>query len=139
MGLAIVSLIVLVILGALGGLFLFRVLGQSAARNEERPGGGEEEDESQQANLGEEGKRSIRFFFGAALAVLSMLVGVAVLVSAVTGVGDFANSLVPGAFLGCILGVGGYFLGARKLGVGAVVFTVVALVLAGLVMSMRGV
>ena len=38
MGLAIVSLIVLVILGALGGLLLFRTFGQAAARNENGPG-----------------------------------------------------------------------------------------------------
>ncbi len=138
MGLAIVSLIVLVILGALGGLFLFRVSGQAAARNEDRPGSGGDEDGSQQANLGEEVKRSVWFFLGVAAAALSMLIGAAVLVSALTGLGDFANSVVPGAFLGFILGVAGYFLGARKLGIGAVVFTVIALVLAGVVISMRG-
>ena len=42
MGLAIVSLIVLVLLGALAGLILARVFGVAAARNQKRPGGGED-------------------------------------------------------------------------------------------------
>jgi flagellar basal body-associated protein FliL len=40
--LAIVSLIVLVLLGALAGLILTRVFGAAAARNQKRPGGGED-------------------------------------------------------------------------------------------------
>ena len=39
MGLAVVSLIVLAILGALAGLVLSRVLGAAGSRNEKRPGG----------------------------------------------------------------------------------------------------
>jgi flagellar basal body-associated protein FliL len=39
LGLAIVSLIVLVLLGALAGLILTRVFGAAAARNQKRPGG----------------------------------------------------------------------------------------------------
>ena len=44
MGLAIVSLIVLALLGALAGLILARVFGAAAARNQKRPGGGEDRD-----------------------------------------------------------------------------------------------
>jgi hypothetical protein len=42
LGLAIVSLIVLALLGALAGLILTRVFGAAAARNQRRPGGGED-------------------------------------------------------------------------------------------------
>jgi hypothetical protein len=44
LGLAVVSLLVLVIIGALGGLVFARVFGAVAARNENRPGGGSEDE-----------------------------------------------------------------------------------------------
>jgi flagellar basal body-associated protein FliL len=43
LGLAVVSLIVLVLLGALAGLILTRVFGAAAARNQRRPGAGKTE------------------------------------------------------------------------------------------------
>lgn len=59
MGAAIVSLIVLVIVGALGGLVLSRVFGRAAARNEDAPGDNGDEEGHQQADLSEGDKRSI--------------------------------------------------------------------------------
>ena len=44
MGLAVVSLLVLAIIGALGSLVLARVFGVAVARNENRPGGGSEDE-----------------------------------------------------------------------------------------------
>jgi hypothetical protein len=42
LGLAVVSLLILAIIGALGGLLFARVFGAAAARNDNRPGGGSE-------------------------------------------------------------------------------------------------
>ena len=41
---AVVSLLVLAIIGALGGLVFAHVFGAAAARNENRPGGGSEDE-----------------------------------------------------------------------------------------------
>jgi hypothetical protein len=64
LGAAIVSLIVLTIVGAIGGLVLSRVLARAPARNEDAPGDGENEGGGQEDNLSEENKRSFRFFLG---------------------------------------------------------------------------
>jgi hypothetical protein len=44
LGLAVVSLLILAIIGALGGLILARVFGAAAARNDCRSGGGSEDE-----------------------------------------------------------------------------------------------
>jgi len=116
----VVSLIVLVILGLLGGLVLFRVFGQAAARNEDRPGGGGDEDGSQQANLGEEGKRSIRLLFGRIASILGMLIAAAGAIFSV-------NTSTSITAAGILLGVIGLALGARRLGIAAIVVTVALL------------
>ena len=120
MGLGVVSLIVLAILGLLGGLLLFRVFGQAAARNEDRPGG--DEDEGQQANLGEEGKRSIRLLFGRLASILGMLIAAAGAIFSV----NTATSITAA---GILLGVIGFALGARRFGIAAIVVTVALLLI----------
>ena len=122
MGLAVVSLIVLAILGLLGGLVLFRVFGQAAARNEDRPGGGGDEDGGQQANLGEEGKRSIRLLFGRLASILGMLIAAA---GAIFSVNTATSITVAGILLGVI----GFALGARRFGIAAIVVTVALLLI----------
>ncbi len=137
MGAAIVSLIVLTIAGALGGLLLSRVLAGAPARNEDAPGDAGDEGGSQQDNLSEENKRSFRFFLGAGAAMSAVLISVAAVVSAFSTDVQFESSGLPAGFLGFILGLSGYFLGARRLGAGAIVFTVLATVLGAVVIAMR--
>ena len=122
MGLGVVSLIVLAILGLLGGLLLFRVFGQAAARNEDAPGGGGYEDGGQQVNLGEEGKRSIRLLFGRLASILGMLIAAAGAIFAV----NTATSITAA---GILLGVIGFALGARRFGIAAIVVTVALLLI----------
>ena len=135
MGLAIVSLIVLVFLGALAGLILARVFGAAAARNENQPGGGNEEDGDAQGGLGEETRRSVWFFLGMGAAGSAILIDVAAVVSAFFNDQQFVSNAVPVAFLAIMLALIGYLLGARMLAVGAVVFTVIALVVAAAIVQ----
>ncbi len=137
MGAAIVSLIVLTIVGAIGGLVLSRVLAGAPARNEDAPGDGENEGGGQEDNLSEENKRSFRFFLGAGAAISAVLISVAAVVSAFSTDIQFESTGLPAGFLGFILGLLGYFLGARKLGAMAIVFTVLAAVLGAVVIAMR--
>ena len=141
MGAAIVSLIVLVIVGALGGLILSRVFARAAARNEDAPGDNEDEQRHQQADLSKENKRSIRLFLGIAAAIFAMLINVAIVGGLVASI--FFNFIVgknsglPTIFLTLTLGVVGYLLGARKLGIGAIAFTAVVGVLTAIVTIMQ--
>ncbi len=128
MGLAIVSLLVLVIVGALAGLLLSRVFAGAATRNEDASGDNEDREEGQQADLSEGNKRSIQFFLGLAAAVLAILIDVGIvgtlIASAFFNYIIVTNSGLPIIFLALALGVVGYFLGVRKLGIGAIAFTV---------------
>jgi hypothetical protein len=135
LGLAVVSLIVLVILGALAGLILARVFGAAAARNENQPGGGSEEDGDAQGGLGEETRRSVWFFLGMGAAGSAILIDVVAVVSAFSNDQQFVSNAVPVAFLAIMLALIGYLLGARMLAVGAVVFTVIALVVAAAIVQ----
>jgi hypothetical protein len=130
-----VSLIVLVILGALAGLILARVFGAAAARNENQPGGGSEEDGDAQGGLGEETRRSVWFFLGMGAAGSAILIDVVAVVSAFSNDQQFVSNAVPVAFLAIMLALIGYLLGARMLAVGAVVFTVIALVIAAAIVQ----
>jgi len=130
-----VSLIVLVILGALAGLILARVFGAAAARNENQPGGGSEEDGDAQGGLGEETRRSVWFFLGMGAAGSAILIDVVAVVSAFSNDQQFVSNAVPVAFLAIMLALIGYLLGARMLAVGAVVFTVIALVVAAAIVQ----
>jgi hypothetical protein len=125
-------LIVLALVGALGGLVLFRVFGAAAARNEDRPGAAGDDEGRGRGDPGEEGpneagKRQAGRLFGGATAALGALTGVAGAVAAV-----FPGLLpvaVPAASAGVLMGMVGYFLGARRLGRAAAVLSAVALVL----------
>ena len=135
MGLAIVSLIVLAIIGALAGFILARIFGAAAARNENQPGGGSEEDGNSQGSLGEETRRSVWFFVGMGAAGSAILLVVAAVISAFFNDQQFVNNAVPVAFLAFMLAVVGYLLGARMLAVGAVAFTVIALAVAAAIVQ----
>jgi len=134
LGAAIVSLIVLTIVGALGGLVLSRVLAGAPASNEDA---GENEGGGQEDNLSEENKRSFRFFLGAGAAITAMLISAAAVASAFSADIQFESTGLPAGFLGVILGLLGYFLGAHRLGAMAIVFTVLAGVLGAVVIAMR--
>ena len=135
MGLAIVSLIVLAIIGALAGFILARIFGAAAARNENQSGGGSEEDVNPQGSLAEETRRSVWFFLGMGAAGSAILVDVAAVGSAFFNDQQFVNNVVPVAFLAFVLAIIGYLLGARMLAVGAVVFTVIAVAVAAAIVQ----
>lgn len=135
LGLAIISLLVLVVMGALAGLLFFRAFGQAAARDEDQAGGGNEEDGDQPGSLGEETRRSVWFFLGVGAAMTAMLIDVAAVVTAFSGDNQFENNASSVAFLAFMLAVIAYFLGARMIAAGAVVFTVVALAVAAAIMQ----
>lgn len=140
MGVAVVSLLVLVIVGAIGGVVLSRVFAQAGARNEDAPGDEGGEDGSEQADLTEENKRSVRSFFGMSAAIVAILTDV-LAVGALIGFAFFnnilvANSGLPIIFFALILAVAGYLLGARRLGLGAIVLTLAVGVLGAVVTIM---
>ena len=128
LGLAVVSLLVLVILGTLGGLVLARVFAAAASRNENRPGGGDEDERdllSPDEPARKERKRMIRTL-GRALAAFGVLLAVAGTLSAFSELS--LNSVVPATFVGAVLGVTAYRFGARNIGAVAAVFSVLALI-----------
>jgi hypothetical protein len=127
LSIAIASIVALVVVGALAGLFLFRAVGQAAARNENQPAGESEEDGNPQGGLGEETRRSVWYFLGVGAAVSAVLVDVVAMAVAFAGSQEFLNSAIPVAFIAFTMAVVGYFLGARVPALGAMVFTVVAL------------
>lgn len=135
MGVAVVSMIVLVIVGALGGLLFFRTFGGAVARNENQPVGEDDETGNPQGNLREETRQSIWFFLGVGASVSAILIDVAGVATAFSGAQEFLNDAVPIAFLALVLATVGYFLGARMLAAGAIVFTVIALALAAAVIQ----
>ena len=77
---------------------------------------------------GREGTNLAAMFIGRVVGALGVLAGLAGAVSALWPTA-MANA-VPSASAGIILGLVGYFLGARRLSVAAVVISAVALVLA---------
>ncbi len=135
MSIAIASLVALVILGALAGLFFFRAFGQAAARDENQPGGTDGEDGNPSGSLSGDTRQSVWFFLGVGAAGSAILVDVVAMAVAFAGSREFENSAIPVAFLAFMLAVVGYFLGARMLAVGAVVFTVVALAVSAVVLQ----
>jgi hypothetical protein len=128
LSIAIASLIVLVIFGVLAVLVLGRVFRAAVDRNENRPGG--EEDEGGRDPTGhdpgaEKARRSMTRSFGGGLAALGILLAGAGAVSAFDEVS--LNNVVPAAFVGGVLGLAGYFMGARRIGAMATIVSVVAL------------
>ena len=103
--------------------------------SENQPGGGNDEGDNPQGGLGEETRRSVWYFLGVGAAGSAVLVDVASVASAFSGNQEFLNNAVPVAFMAIVLAVIGYFLGARMLAVGAVVFTVIALAVAAVIMQ----
>lgn len=65
----------------------------------------------------------------------AMLIDVAAVVTAFSGDNQFENNASSVAFLAFMLAVIAYFLGARMIAAGAVVFTVVALAVAAAIMQ----
>jgi hypothetical protein len=134
-GIAVVSLIVLALVGALGGLVLARVFGAAAARNEDRPGGAGDDEEEGRGREGpgeegpneEAGKGQAGRLLGAAIAALGALTGAAGAVAAMFQ--GFLPGAVPATSAGILMGMVGYFLGARRLGRAAAILSAVALVL----------
>ena len=135
LSIAIASFVALVIVGALAGLFFFRAFGQAAARNENQPVGESEEDANPQGSLGEETRRSVWYFLGVGAAGSAILVDIAAIATAFSGSQEFLNNAVPVAFIAFTLAVIAYFLGARMLAVGAVVFTVIAIAAAAVILQ----
>jgi hypothetical protein len=135
LGLAIVSLIVLVIVGALVGLISARAFKQAAARNESQPAGESEEDGNSQGGLGEETRRSVWYFLGVGAAGSAILVDVASVATAFSNDQMFVNNAAPVAFIAFTLAVIGYFLGARMPAIGAVVFTVIAFAVGAMILQ----
>lgn len=135
MSIAVASLLALIIVGTLAGLFFFRAFGQAAARNESQPAGESEEDGNSQSGLSEETRRSVWYFLGVGAAGSAVLVDVVSVASAFSGNQEFLNNAVPVAFIAFTLAVIGYFLGARMLAIGAVVFTVIALAVAAAILQ----
>ena len=133
MGLAVISLIILAVMGALGGLVMARVFATAAARNERRPGG--EEDGGERGRTGSgadsannaEGKRLAGLLIGggiAAAGILTGLLGVATAFSEFT----FPNTVVLTS-VGIVMGLVGYGIGARRLGAAAAVVSAAALII----------
>jgi len=120
LSIAIASGIILIVVGVIAGfLVLPRIM--SAA-------GGEEERETSDSP-----ERSLLLFLGMGAAVGALLANVAVLAAALYGNEMFSANVFDTLFLGIVLGVAGYFMGARKLGVAAVVVTVVTTVLGAVI------
>jgi hypothetical protein len=111
-------------------------VGEETLLSEDQPGGGNGGEENPQGNLSEETKRSVWFFLGAGAAGSAILVDIAAIATAFSGSQEFLNDAVPVAFMAFTLAVIGYFLGARMLAVGAVVFTVIALAVAAAIMQL---
>ncbi len=121
MSAAVASVIALVVVGALAAFVLPRILGGA---------GGEEE-----SAASENPRRSFLLFLGIGAAVGALLTNVAALAAAFYGDENFPANAFPTAFIGLSLGFLGYFMGARKLGIAAVVVTVVTLALGTVVVE----
>ena len=98
MSIAIASIIVLVVVGALGGLLLFRVLGRAAARNENQPGGGDAEAGNPEG-LREETRRSVWHFVGMGAAGSAILVSLAAIITAFSRAQEFQNDAAGGSHI----------------------------------------
>jgi hypothetical protein len=128
-GLAVVSLLVLAVMGALGGLVLARVFATAAARNERRPGGSENRGDGGRPGAGNnvEGKRLAGLLIGGATAAAGIMTGLLGLVTAFSEF-TFPNTVVL-ASMGIVMGMVGYGVGARRLGAAAAVISAAALII----------
>lgn len=129
MGLAVVSFIILAIMGAVAGLVLGRVFGSAVARNEDRPGGGGGESASGERyhTSPEEGRRLAGLIFGGGTAAAGIFTALVGLVTAIWEA-TFPNTVVLTS-MGMVMGLVGYALGARTLGKVAAGLSAAALVI----------
>jgi len=113
LGLAVVSLIVLAILGALAGLVLSRVLGAAGSRNEKRPGGSRGHRSDQELREESETIRRTDPVLGVATAAAGVPLALfgAILATGIAGDASFTDT-VPATTLAAFLGLIGYFVGA---------------------------
>lgn len=122
MSVVIASVIALVVVGALAALVLPRIL---------RGAGGEEE-----RAASETPRQSLLLFLGMGAAVGALLANAAALAAAFYGDENFPANVFPTAFIGITLGFLGYFMGARKLGIAAIVVTLATLVVGTVVVEL---
>ncbi len=130
MGLAVVSLLILAVMGAVGGLVMARVFASAAARNERRPGGAEEGGAARPvpgSGNDLEGKRLAGLLIGGATAAAGIMTGLLGLATAFSEF-TFPNTVVLTA-MGMVMGLVGYAVGARRLGVAAAVVSAAALII----------
>ena len=127
MSIAIASVIALVVVGAIAGLVLPRILGAAAE--------GEGEGEGERAAT-RDPKRSFLLFLGMGAAAGALLTNVVAVAAAFTGDDNLSANAFPTAFIGITLGLVGYFMGARRLGIAAVVVTVVTLAVGAVVAAL---
>jgi hypothetical protein len=131
-GLAIVSFIVLVIMGAVAGLVLGRVFGAAVGQNENRPGAGAQAAGGSASDGGyhtspEEGRRLAGLIFGGGTAAAGIVTALIGLVTALWE-STFPNTVVLTS-MGMVMGLVGYALGARTLGKVAAGLSAAALVI----------
>lgn len=120
MGLAVVSLLVLAVLGLLGGLLAFRVFGQAARGEETRPHDAGDQEGSRRTGSDEGDRRAARLLFVRLVSVVGVL-------GAVVGMIADVNSTFVVTTVGILLGVLGFGLGARRAGIAAVAASLVLL------------
>jgi hypothetical protein len=129
-GLAIVSFIVLVVMGALAGLVLARVFGAAVGQNENRPGAqtaGGSASGGGYHTTPEEGRRLAGLIFGGGTAAAGIATALLGLVTALWE-STFPNTVVLTS-MGMVMGLVGYALGARTLGKVAAGLSAVAMVI----------
>lgn len=129
MSIAIASLLVLIAFGVLTVLVMARIFGTAIARNQNRPAGAQDEgerdlmsDETRARKAREQLVRSL----GWALASFGILLAIAGV--AFTFVQGTVTNVVPSTFLGIVLGLIGFLMGARRMGATAAVLSVIALI-----------
>ncbi len=121
MSIAVASGIALAVIGVIAAFLVIpRILG-----------GGEEE-----RAASESPQRSLLLFLGMGAAVGALLTNAAALAAAFYGGERFPTEAAPTAFIGLALGFLAYFMGARKLGIAAIVVTLVTLVVGSAVVQL---
>ena len=127
------SIFILIVVGVAAVLVGSRLFKAAYRRNTKGGGGGADDgtgDKSTEQRLDDESAalRSFGPLIGAALAVFGLLLGLA---GALTSTNEMLlDSAVPATFMGITLGIVGFFLGSRRLGRAAVIFSTVAMIFA---------
>jgi uncharacterized membrane protein len=127
------SVFILIVVGVVLVFLGARLFKAAYRRNTKGEGGGADDGSggvSTEKRLEREGDvlRSFAPLIGGALAALGLLMGLA---GALTSTHEmFLDSAVPATFMGITFGIVGFFLGARKLGRAAAIFSAVAMIFA---------